>query len=81
MCICRSDSELCDYFCNLADDEIGPVDIYDMIADDCREPRARGEVVTLGKRLAKAGTRAGLGVKMATRKGERASYPSSKGSA
>ena len=66
----RTNTELCDHYCHTADKEIGDIDIYDTITDDCREPRARGEAVTLGRRLARAGLRAGLGLRIAATRGE-----------
>ena len=39
-----TDSQRCDEFCRQADDEIGPVDIYNVVGDDCRgDWRSMGE--------------------------------------
>lgn len=65
----RSDDDWCDIYCHLADQEIGSVDIYNVIEDSCTRFRARGEVEALGRAL--RGTRAGLGVQAASRKGKR----------
>jgi len=61
--------ELCDHFCHQADQEMGSIDIYDVIADDCLPPRAWGEAARLGHLLTRANSTAGLGVRAAARKG------------
>eukprot|EP00798_Chlamydomonas_sp_ICE-L_P017508 gene17508-23820_t len=52
----ETNDEKCDNYCVDAKREIGDIDVYDIVTDNCIAPRARAEISQLGRLLEKGGS-------------------------